>query len=83
MHSIAKEYLRWFCDSMCPESQEQKEVQQPSHSSVREVDVDSPHLVPGPPYNLIIIDRPGCDNAFPFGFGPDGGGGIRRIFGLS
>lgn len=36
----------------------------------------APHLIPGPPYNLILVDNPDCDNAFSFGFGPDGGGGI-------
>ena len=72
----AKEYLRWFCDSWCPESRKLKEQQQSSHQSSRQHDGDAPHLVPGPPYNLIVVDRPDCDNAFSFGFGPDGGGGI-------
>ena len=76
----AKEYIRWICDSMCDE-------QQKSASSGSD-EIDSPHLIPGPPYNLIVVDRPECDNAFSFGFGPDGGGGIvvysgflDRVFG--
>ena len=36
----------------------------------------APHKIPGPPYSLVIVDRPNCNNAFSFGFGPDGGGGI-------
>ncbi|KAH8118036.1 hypothetical protein DFH11DRAFT_873748 [Phellopilus nigrolimitatus] len=57
----AKEYLRWFCDSTTGTSQ---------------VPPEAPHLIPGPPYNLVLVDYPECDNAFSFGFGPDGGGGI-------
>ncbi|KDQ59228.1 hypothetical protein JAAARDRAFT_154529 [Jaapia argillacea MUCL 33604] len=35
-----------------------------------------PHAIPGPPYSLIIVDKPDSSNAFSYGFGPDGGGGI-------
>ncbi|KAF7797095.1 hypothetical protein EIP86_008287 [Pleurotus ostreatoroseus] len=35
-----------------------------------------PHGVVGPPYALIVVDEPGSSNAFSYGFGPDGGGGI-------
>ncbi|EPQ54111.1 hypothetical protein GLOTRDRAFT_139510 [Gloeophyllum trabeum ATCC 11539] len=35
-----------------------------------------PHAVPGPPYSLIVVDKPGSSNAFSYGFGPDGAGGI-------
>jgi hypothetical protein len=35
-----------------------------------------PHGVLGPPYSLIIVNKPDAVNAFSFGFGPDGGGGI-------
>lgn len=35
-----------------------------------------PHSVPGPPYNLLLVERPDALNAFSYGFGPDGGGGI-------
>lgn len=36
----------------------------------------SPHGIPGPPYSLIVVDKPDSSNAFSYGFGPDGGGGI-------
>lgn len=84
----AKEYLRWFCDSMCPESRNNNNKSQESAPPSSAADVDSPHLIPGPPYNLVLVERPECDNAFSFGFGPDGGGGIvvysgflDRVFG--
>ncbi|KAG6908687.1 hypothetical protein DXG01_003701 [Tephrocybe rancida] len=35
-----------------------------------------PHSIPGPPYSLMIIDKPDSSNAFSYGFGPNGGGGI-------
>jgi Zn-dependent protease with chaperone function len=30
----------------------------------------------GPPYSLLVVDKPDASNAFSYGFGPDGGGGI-------
>ncbi|KAI0322593.1 hypothetical protein OF83DRAFT_1048941 [Amylostereum chailletii] len=36
----------------------------------------SSHSIPGPPYSLLIIDDPDSCNAFSYGFGPDGAGGI-------
>ncbi|THH33210.1 hypothetical protein EUX98_g978 [Antrodiella citrinella] len=36
----------------------------------------SPHVIPGPPYSLIVVDKPESSNAFSYGFGPDGGGGV-------
>ncbi|KZT00805.1 uncharacterized protein LAESUDRAFT_731958 [Laetiporus sulphureus 93-53] len=36
----------------------------------------APHGIPGPPYSLVVVDQPGASNAFSYGFGPDGGGGI-------
>lgn len=36
----------------------------------------APHNIIGPPYSLIVVDQPGSSNAFSYGFGPDGGGGI-------
>ena len=36
----------------------------------------SPHAIAGPPYSLLLVDRPDASNAFSYGFGPDGGGGI-------
>ncbi|KAI0833334.1 peptidase family M48-domain-containing protein [Trametes gibbosa] len=35
-----------------------------------------PHVIAGPPYSLLVIDKPDSSNAFSYGFGPDGGGGI-------
>ncbi|KAF7316816.1 hypothetical protein HMN09_00414700 [Mycena chlorophos] len=35
-----------------------------------------PHSIPGPPYSLLVVDKPDASNAFSYGFGPDGGGGI-------
>ncbi|ETW83031.1 Metallo peptidase M48 [Heterobasidion irregulare TC 32-1] len=35
-----------------------------------------PHIIPGPPYSLIVVDNPDSCNAFSYGFGPDGAGGI-------
>jgi len=34
------------------------------------------HVIPGPPYSLIIVDDPDACNAFSYGFGPDGAGGM-------
>ena len=31
---------------------------------------------PGPPYSLIVVEKPETSNAFSYGFGPDGGSGI-------
>lgn len=74
----AKEYLRWFCDSMCEKTPmgRGKTGGADSRSMHSTANPDVVHLVPGPPYNLVLVDRPNCDNAFSFGFGPDGGGGI-------
>ncbi|KIY71490.1 hypothetical protein CYLTODRAFT_429409 [Cylindrobasidium torrendii FP15055 ss-10] len=35
-----------------------------------------PRSVPGPPYSLLVVDKPDSSNAFSYGFGPNGGGGI-------
>jgi len=35
-----------------------------------------PHSIPGPPHSLIVVDQPGTSNAFSYGFGPSGAGGI-------
>ena len=56
----AREYLRWFCEKL-------RDRQAPTTSA---------HTITGPPYSLVIVDRPDSDNAFSFGFGPDGSGGI-------
>jgi Zn-dependent protease with chaperone function len=34
------------------------------------------HAIPGPPYSLVVVDRPDAANAFSYGFGPDGAGGV-------
>lgn len=34
------------------------------------------HVVTGPPYSLLVVDKPEASNAFSYGFGPNGGGGI-------
>ena len=36
----------------------------------------TPHTIHGPPYSLLVIEKPDASNAFSYGFGPDGGGGI-------
>ncbi|KAI0671623.1 peptidase family M48-domain-containing protein [Trametes maxima] len=36
----------------------------------------APHVIAGPPYSLLVVDKPESSNAFSYGFGPDGGGGI-------
>lgn len=30
----------------------------------------------GPPYSLLVVENPNASNAFSYGFGPDGGGGV-------
>ncbi|KAJ7650235.1 hypothetical protein FB45DRAFT_887374 [Roridomyces roridus] len=35
-----------------------------------------PHNIPGPPYSLLVVDKPDASNAFSYGFGPEGGGGV-------
>ncbi|KAF9223364.1 hypothetical protein BS17DRAFT_817666 [Gyrodon lividus] len=36
----------------------------------------SAHVISGPPYSLLIVDRPDASNAFSYGFGPDGACGV-------
>ncbi|KAF8896337.1 hypothetical protein BD779DRAFT_1495280 [Infundibulicybe gibba] len=36
----------------------------------------TPHSVAGPPYSLLVVDRPEASNAFSYGFGPNGSGGV-------
>ncbi|KAG6817688.1 hypothetical protein H0H87_005447 [Tephrocybe sp. NHM501043] len=59
----ASEYIRCWCDNM---SEGKWGVPHPK----------TPHSIAGPPYSLIIVDKPDSSNAFSYGFGPDGGGGI-------
>lgn len=73
----AKEYIRCICDSMLNRARVIN-TDSPSCSTTfpNNYSCASPHLIPGPPYNLLLIERPDCDNAFSFGFGPNGAGGI-------
>ena len=64
----AKEYLRTFADTFCKKRCPKDSTPLPGG--------EAPHLISGPPYNLVVVDRPDSDNAFSFGFGPNGGGGI-------
>lgn len=36
----------------------------------------SAHVIAGPPYSLLVVDKPDASNAFSYGFGPDGASGI-------
>ncbi|EMD33520.1 hypothetical protein CERSUDRAFT_118092 [Gelatoporia subvermispora B] len=36
----------------------------------------APHALAGPPYSLLLVDKPDAANAFSYGFGPDGAGGV-------
>ncbi|KAF8442289.1 peptidase family M48-domain-containing protein [Boletus edulis BED1] len=36
----------------------------------------SAHVISGPPYSLLIADKPDAANAFSYGFGPDGACGV-------
>lgn len=59
----ASEYLKMFSDMTCGK----RSKHTPDHA---------PHTITGPPYSLLLIDNPDSSNAFSYGFGPDGGGGI-------
>ncbi|KXN84748.1 hypothetical protein AN958_12175 [Leucoagaricus sp. SymC.cos] len=58
--SRVTEYLKTFCQTLT----EQKSGNSGSHA------------IPGPPYSLLVVDNPEVKNAFSYGFGGDGGGGI-------
>jgi hypothetical protein len=36
----------------------------------------SAHVIVGPPYSFLIVDKPDAANAFSYGFGPDGACGV-------
>ena len=59
----ASEYLHHFCSKLTKTSE----------ASPSTMSNDTP---PGPPYSLIVVDKPEFSNAFSYGFGPDGGSGI-------
>ncbi|KAG5643013.1 hypothetical protein DXG03_001751 [Asterophora parasitica] len=61
----ASEYLRRFCDAICDDGRNQRKAM-----------YAMPHSISGPPYSLLLVDKPEASNAFSYGFGPDGGGGI-------
>lgn len=56
----ASDNLRMFCERMCS-----KKIVHPGA-----------HTIPGPPYSLLVVDKPDSANAFSYGFGPNGGGGV-------
>lgn len=58
----ASEYIHWVCDNITN--------QQPESGPRPAI------TVPGPPYSLLVVDKPGSSNAFSYGFGANGGSGI-------
>jgi hypothetical protein len=58
--SRVAEYLKTWCDKIT----EHKTLPPGSHT------------IPGPPYSLLVVEGPGIKNAFSYGFGGDGGGGV-------
>ena len=59
----ASEYLKMFSDMTCGKQSKHT----PDHA---------PHTITGPPYSLLLVDNQNSSNAFSYGFGPDGGGGM-------
>ncbi|KAF9533816.1 hypothetical protein CPB83DRAFT_756947 [Crepidotus variabilis] len=57
----ATEYLRWMCDKMAQKADNPLGPYGP---------------IPGPPYSLVLVEKPDASNAFSYGFGPNGGSGI-------
>lgn len=58
----ASEYIHWVCDNIT--NQQPEAAPRPAIT------------IPGPPYSLLVIDKPGSSNAFSYGFGANGGSGI-------
>lgn len=56
----ALEYLHRMCDTITTKDSENAPLV----------------TIPGPPYSLLVVDKPDSSNAFAYGFGPDGGSGI-------
>ena len=56
----ALEYFHWICDTITTKDTENAPLA----------------TIPGPPYSLLLVDKPDSSNAFSYGFGPDGGSGI-------
>ncbi|KAF8806968.1 hypothetical protein BYT27DRAFT_6614786 [Phlegmacium glaucopus] len=57
----ASEYLHYFCCKL---------TENPQASTIFN------STPPGPPYSLLVVDKPELSNAFSYGFGSDGGSGI-------
>ena len=64
----ASEYLRWLCEQITADLKCKEKKSQRAYGPVG--------TVPGPPYSLLVVDKPDSSNAFSYGFGPDGGSGI-------
>jgi Zn-dependent protease with chaperone function len=58
----ASEYIHWVCDNITKHQPES--APRPAIT------------IPGPPYSLLVVDKPGSSNAFSYGFGANGGSGI-------
>ena len=54
------EYLHHYCLKLCNDP----------------ASVTPNPTTPGPPYSLLVVDKPELSNAFSYGFGPDGGSGV-------
>ena len=49
---------------------------EPEHHTPHITNDGPPHSVLGPPYSLMVTDEPDQPNAFSYGFGPNGSGGV-------
>ncbi|KZS94198.1 hypothetical protein SISNIDRAFT_485120 [Sistotremastrum niveocremeum HHB9708] len=58
----ATQMLRAWCSRHVPSGEEQDHV--PAHTLL------------GPPYSVLLVDKPDSRNAFSYGFGPHGAGGV-------
>ncbi|KIL67603.1 hypothetical protein M378DRAFT_73403 [Amanita muscaria Koide BX008] len=61
---------RTFLHRMCETVTDMSKGKQQHRKSL------NPSSFEGPPYSLLLVDRPDAPNALSYGFGPDGGGGI-------
>ena len=61
----ASETLHRICEEVCKKRKNPNWKPQPVQNTFV-----------GPPYALVLVDKPDAANAFSYGFGPDGGGGI-------
>jgi Zn-dependent protease with chaperone function len=58
----ASEYIHWVCGNIT--NQQADSAPRPAIT------------ISGPPYSLLVVDKPGSSNAFSYGFGANGGSGI-------